>query len=250
MKNLYTYLLEARAVVGALPFSLDEFETFISKAIIDCEYDDAEIWSIIKEKFETKYPSKLWKFFTSLCEQYLELQNVSIAEFYASFENIPLARIESVLGAGSNGVALRIGKGKVLKLFYGDHIKRCDEPFIKYCYKVDSTVFPKVYKIGKNWCVMELLQTHTDKCKLYIDTLDKSTVNGKTLFSLLIDKKYKFDKINIEEFTDIQKEVFDWCHQVAQEMKDINSSYISFPGDLVLNNIGERANGEIVFFDV
>lgn len=83
-----------------------------------------------------------------------------------------------------------------------------------------------------------------------MDTLDKSTVNGKTLFSLLIDKKYKFDKINIEEFTDIQKEVFDWCHQVAQEMKDINSSYISFPGDLVLNNIGERANGEIVFFDI
>lgn len=250
MEKLYKYLLEARNVIGALPFTLEEFEIFMTKSIIDAEYDDAEIWNVVKEKFTSKYPIKLWRIFTSFCEQYLELQDTSISDFYKSFKNIPIERIERILGAGSNGIALKIGHNKVMKIFYGDHIKRCDEPFIKYCYQHTSTVFPKVYKIGKNWCVMELLNTHTDKCRLYMDTLEDSNINGKSLLSILIDKKYKFDQIDISNFTDIQKEVFDWCRKINNEMKNINSSYISFPGDLVLNNIGERENGEIIFFDI
>lgn len=250
MKSLYIYLSEARNVIGILPFSLDEFEEFITKAIIDNEYNNAKIWEVIEKKFKTKFSNKLWSIFINLCEQYLELQNVSIAEFYKGFENIPITRIENVLGTGNNGVALKIGHNKVLKLFYGDHIKSCDEPFIKYCSRVNSSVFPKVYKIGKNWYTMELLKTHTSKCKLYMDTLDKSNINGKSLFDILTDNQYDFDKINTIKFTDIQKEVFNWCCQIAREMKEINSSYISFPGDLVLNNIGERDNGEIIFFDI
>lgn len=250
MKTLYSYILEAHEVVGDLPFSLEEFETFISKSIIDAEYDDAEIWQVMEEKITSKYSSKIWRVFVGLCEQYLELKNVSIVDFYKGFENIPLQRLETVLGAGSSGIALKIGKDKVMKLFYGDQIKQCDEPFFKYCYQHNSKVFPKVYKLGKNWCIMELLNTPTEKCKLYIDTLKKSKIGDKTLFSILIDKKYDFDKIKTSKFTDIQKEVFEWCRQVAQEMKDINSNYISFPGDLNLTNIGERKNGEIVFFDI
>lgn len=250
MKNLYSYILEARETIEVLPFSLEEFKTFMTDSIIDMGYDDAEIWDILKDKFIEKYPEKLWKVFTAICEMYLELHDVSIEEFYKGFENIPIKRVENVKGAGSNGVALQISDDKIVKIFYGESIKKCDEPFIKYCYKHDSTVFPKVYKIGKKWCIMELLDVYTDKCKLYMDTLDKSKVDGKSLFNYMMDNKYKFDEIDTSKFTDIQKEVFEWCKIVDMEMKNINSSYISFPGDLVLKNIGERKNGEIIFFDI
>lgn len=250
MKNLYSYILEARETIGVLPFSLEEFKTFMTDSIIDMGYDDAEIWDILKDKFIEKYPEKLWKVFTAICEMYLELHDVSIEEFYKGFENIPIKRVENVKGAGSNGVALQISDDKIVKIFYGESIKKCDEPFIKYCYKRDSTVFPKVYKIGKKWCIMELLDVYTDKCKLYMDTLDESKIDGKSLFNYMMDNKYKFDEIDTSKFTDTQKEVFEWCKMVDMEMKNINSSYISFPGDLVLKNIGERKNGEIIFFDI
>lgn len=250
MESLYNYILEARERVGSLPFSVQEFENFMQDAIIDANYDDSQYWDILKDKFCEKYPEKLWRVFTSICEKYLELKDTTIEEFYNSFANIPIDRINNVLGAGSNGVVLKIGVDKVLKLFYGDDIKKCDEPFIKWCYSNESNVFPKVYKIGKNWCTMELLSMHTGKCQLYINTLDKSNINGKSLFRILADNKYQFDKIDTSTFTDIQLEVFNWCKQVSKEMEDMNSRYIKFPGDLVINNIGERKDGKIIFFDV
>ena len=250
MEKLYVYILEARERVGELPFSVEEFEKFMQSAIIDADYDDSPYWDLLRIKFCEKYPEKIWRIFTSVCETYLSLEGVTMKEFYNSFTNIPLKRIDNVLGAGSNGVVLKIGDDKVLKLFYGDHIKKCDEPFIKWCHVNKSNVFPTVYKIGKNWCIMELLSTHTGKCQLYINTLDKSNINGKTLFRILSDNKYQFDKIDTSMFTDIQLEVFDWCKQVANGMKDMNSSYISFPGDLCINNIGERKDGKIIFFDI
>ena len=250
MKSLYLYVMEAREVVGKLPFSLEDFKSFMTTCIIDMAYDDADIWRDMRAQFEKVYPKSLWKTFTSMCECYFDLKNVSLDEFYKSFENIPIDRVKRVLGAGSNGVALKTANDKVIKIFYGDHIKSCDEPFIKYCYAHKSHVFPKVYKIGKNWCIMELLKTHTDKCRLYIDVLDKQKINGKTLMSLIMDKKYNFDEVDTSSFTDIQKEVFFWCKDVAEEMIAMNSKCIGFPGDLVLNNIGERDNGEIIFFDI
>ena len=80
-------------------------------------------------------------------------------------------------------------------------------------------------------------------------TLDDKS-KGKSLLARIIDKKYDFNAVDTSSFSDIEKEVFTWCKQVSAEMKDMNSTYISFPGDLVLNNIGERDNGEIIFFDI
>lgn len=249
MQTLYS-IFEARTGIGHLPFTLDEFKKFMNESIIGLKYDDVDVWEDMRKKFETKYPHYLWKVFTSLCESYLSLKNVSLEEFYSSFQNIPIDRVQRILGAGSNGVVLKMGNDKVIKLFYGDHIKTCDEPFLRYCLTHKSSVFPKVYKIGKNWCIMELLKPYTDKCKLYMKVLDHSNIEGKTLFLHMVDSNYNFDKIDISKFNDIQKEVFFWCKQIAEEMKNINSKYIYFPGDLVLNNIGERDNGEIIFFDV
>lgn len=37
---------------------------------------------------------------------------------------------------------------------------------------------------------------------------------------------------------------------ILEARKRANSRYIKFPRDLVINNIGERKDGKIIFFDI
>lgn len=247
MKTLYKYILESRKRLNELSFDIDLFTHFMEDAIIDMNYDDSKYWGLMKDNIIKNYGNKVWRWFYGWCESYLEIQNrTSIEEFYNSIKNTPLDRINRVIGAGSNGIVLTFND-RVIKIFYEDKIKSIDEPFIKYCYNRDSKVFPKVYKIGKNWCVMERLKTHTDKCILYMDIIDNCKIDGFDFISSIAKGKHIKSPSKLSEE---QLEVYEWCISVKKEMENINSKYISYPGDLVLNNIGERDNGDIVFFDV
>lgn len=246
MKTLLQYINEARATIGELPFEYELFEKFIQDAIIDAKYDDSEYWGAMKTKV-TGYHKDIWKWFYSWCESYLYMKDIPLLNFYNAMKQIPLDRFNRVLGAGSNGIVLDMDGDKVIKIFYGDTIKLIDKPFIEYCYKHNSKVFPKVYKIGKNWCIMEKLNVRTTKCHMYMDIMDNVYINNRSVIMYVCDnnKLPLFNKLSKNE-----KEVANWCFAVKKEMENINSKYIKYPGDLVLNNIGERDNGEIVFFDV
>lgn len=254
MKNLKSvlkeFINEDRKVIGKLPFDLDIFEKFIQDAILNYEYDDSPYWEEMRNIIYKEYDSKIWRWFYGFCESYNSLvsKGVSIEDFYNMMKQIPIDRFNRVLGAGSNGIVLDIpNNNKIIKIFYEDHININDEPFIKWCYKHNSNVFPKVYKIGKNWCIMEKLAMHTQKCKKYIDIIDNETFGGiRPITDIGNGKTVK----NIQNLSKEQLEVYNWLLQVKKEMSDINSKLITYPGDLNINNIGERKNGDIIFFDV
>lgn len=247
MKSLYTYITEERMRLKDIPFDLDLFKKFIQDAIIDFNYEDSEYWEPMKISIINKYNTKIWDIFRSYCESYLELQdNTSIEEFYNKFAQIPLDRFNRALGAGSNGVVLSF-HDKIIKIYYGNKIKNTDEPFYKWCLNNDSKVFPKIYKMGKNWCVMELLKTRTPKCIKYMNIIDNFPVKNFKIISDIAKGKTLEDT---SVLTKDQLEVYNWCLTVKKTMDEINNRYISYPGDLVLNNIGERENGDIVFFDI
>lgn len=245
MKRLSDYILEYRDTIGELPFDLELFNNFMQDAIIDSNYDDSPFWERMKSTVINTYGNKVWRWFYGYCEKYLEIMNqVDIRDFYDSLKQTPLNRLERVLGAGSNGIVIDQGD-RIMKIYYGEHIKNTDEPFIKWCYHNISKVFPKVYKVGKNWCTMEKLKTHTPKCKCYMDIIDG---NGPYNYINDISKGRRLKDTSI--LSQEQLEVYNWCWEVKNTMDLINSKCIKYPGDLVLNNIGERDNGEIVFFDV
>lgn len=249
MKNLLDYIIESRQYINTTPFDYDLFEKFMKEVIIDSNvndliYDDSPYYEEMKNLID----KKLWRWFISWCESYLEIMDkTSIREFYDRIKQIPLNRLNRVLGAGANGIVLDFGD-KVIKVFYGKEINKKDLPFIKYCLNKDSNVFPKVYKIGKNWCVMEKLELNTPKCMLYMDIIDNFEYNGFD-FIRSISKGKKLDStLNLSK---TQLEVYEWCLKVKQEMDKIKNRYVStYPGDLVINNIGERKNGDIIFFDI
>lgn len=118
---------------------------------------------------------------------------------------------------------------------------------LHWCSKHKSKVFPEVYKIGKNWCVMEKLELDTPKCQKYMYIIDYEDFDGLSPISDIAKGKTVSDK---SKLTDDQLEVYEWVLAIKAEMEKINSRHIQYPGDLVINNIGERPNGDVVFFDV
>lgn len=245
MKSLVEYILEERQTINKLPFSLDLFTKFINDAIVKEKYDESEYWNKIKDIVINSFGNNVWKWFYKWCEKYTEYKdNITIEEFYNSLCNIPTDRIKRVLGSGSNAIVID-QKDRIMKIYYGPKIKGTDEPFYRWCHENESKVFPKVYKIGKNWCTLEKLKINTPKCKLYMDIIDG---NGPYNYISDINKGRKLK--DTTKLSKDQLEVYNWCWEIKETMDKINSKYISYPGDLVINNIGERDNGEIVFFDV
>lgn len=250
MKSLISYIKESRLRIGRLPFSFEDFKEFITKCILDNEFDDAPIWNKIKNSIIQSYNEMTWNMFKGWCESVYEFHGgrnskISLEQLYDELSQIPLDRVTRGLGAGSNGVVWEIDKDKVIKLFYGDHIKQQDKIFIDYCYKHPSKVFPRIYKIGDNWVVMEKLKTFTPKLKKWFEYIDDKKFGGKTIYQWVNEKG-----VDINIFDDFGKDVYNWCIECKEEMKNIKSSYVSWPGDLFIKNCGERDNGEIVFFDV
>lgn len=243
MRKLKKYLLEARLTIGELQFNKDLFINFIKNAIIKAEYEDSIYWDEMKSIIENKNPN-IWKIFYTWCESILELQ-ITPEEFYEKIKRIPLDRLNRIIGSGSNGVVLDAGD-KVVKLYYSNHIKNCDKPFYEWCSKHKSKVFPKVYRIGKNWVVMEKLEIGTPKLRKFYHMIDHSYVDGISLYDWISSDK----PIDRSNFTKEELEVVEWGKLCKEEMNNIKSPYIKWPGDLSLNNIGERNNGDIIFFDI
>ena len=244
MKN---FLFESRESLD-IKVTFNMFKRFMLDSIIEGNYDDSPIWNEMRHMVTELYGANIWNWFKNWCEGYLTIKNeVSLEEFYNRLKTIPLDRFNRVLGAGSNAIVLDVNDKKVIKLFYKNRIKSIDEPFIKYCLRRRSKVFPYVYNIGRNWYVTEKLKLNTPKCKKYMDIIDNHTFDGVDPISGIAKGQTVKNLLNL---TNDEREVYEWCRQVKQEMDNINCDFISYPGDLVLNNIGERPNGDIVFFDV
>lgn len=242
MKTLEQYILEERQVIGLLPFDVKLFTNFINDAIIDANYDDSEYWDYMKDIIERHYLNT-WNIFYSWCESIMEL-NITPEEFYEKLKLIPLDRINRVLGAGSNGIVLDMGD-RVIKIYYSKSIKKIDKPFYDWCKTHNSKVFPKVYKMGRNWITMEKLNVNTKRVKDFYNMIDNSIIDGKSIYNWV-----KESNIDRSKFSKKELEVLDWCITCKNEMCEIKSASIEWPGDLRLSNIGERKNGEIVFFDI
>ena len=243
MKTLYDCLLETRETVKMhIPFDL--FDSFMRDAIIDMNYDDSEWWKPMRELVTDLYGAKVWRWFYGFCESYLQVKSeMSIEQFYDNIKRVPLDRFERVIGAGSEGIVLDVNDDKVIKISYSKTFGKTEAKFYEYCSKHKSNVFPVIYKLGKNWCVMEKLEPHTKKCNDYIKTIEDRTTGFRFISDIC-----KGILPDTSTFSDIQKEVYDWCIAVKTEMEDNKIS--EYPGDLGINNIGERSNGDIVFFDI
>ena len=259
MKSLSNYLInESGPVIGELPFTLDLFGQFMEECIIKGAYESSPIWQKMEQLVTNKYDKHIWDCFRGWCESYF-MSKTDLKTFYENFKLIPISRLSKLLGSGSNGIVLDMGS-RCLKLFYGNKIPSDDKKFYKYIMKNPHPNFPKIYRMGTNWVVMEKLLMYTDLCKEYSKLFDVDVqyieyglkrkqkaklykIAGR-IATTKLDKH--LPKIFIDD--DIVEKVLHWCIDCAQIFKEIDYYW---PGDLALKNIGERPDThEVVYFDI
>lgn len=247
MKSLFDFISEARETVGKLPFSLDDFKQFLA-AVADYD-DESAIYKQFEEIVTSTYGKKVWNGFKGWCEgsQY----NSEASDLYDILCKLPKNRLERILGAGSFGAAVELSNGMVCKVYHKNTpMEKTERKFFEYCAKHGTEKgcpFPRVIRLGSNFVVMEKLKTDTAKCKMYDKYLgfNGEDVDGKTVEQHA--KDYIKNKVQPNLDGDA-KECFEWAVSALTHLKKA-VGWDAF-SDMRLANIGERADGTIVWFDI
>lgn len=272
MKSLHCTILdifETRERLGRLPMTDDEIAEL---AEVCAEFaEDNEIYKKAEKLVTSEYGEGVW----SVLKGWLEHAyfNGSTEQIIQTLRTTPLDRLSRMIGAGSYGAVLEYDKDKVIKWFHGrSGIDADDNKFYNECKKKGGkgSPLPKIYKIGRNYVVMEKLLTLTPKCREYAKIFDDQKYDvssGRWWMSNIINHKYagdryrRYDHLSKEEaerdFMDLEMiassdrkvaEVFEWYMKMHDILVEIE---IGFPSDIRLMNIGERpGTHEIVAFDI
>lgn len=245
MKPLHLYIIENR--VETLPFTREEFKRYCP----DSWDDDNEFVKEIDERVRKQYGYNAWKTFNGWVEGSQYGSDLDV--LYDILCNVPLKRLDKMLGAGSNGIVIDCGD-RIIKWFHKNTpMTDEDDSFYEYCIEhPKSRVFPVVYKLGKNYVVMEKLQTGTPRCKLFDRYLGyngtKVEVNGvkDSLDNWIYKNDPEVEKVLKKDFKIWT--IYEWGKEALRCLKEA-TGWDAF-SDLRLANLGERKNGEIVWFDI
>ena len=267
MKNLLAYIEEARETIGKLPFTLDDFEAFL--VANDDADDESEAFQKVEQAVRDAYGEKVWRGFCGWCEGTHYQTDAKV--MYDILSNMPKNRLEKILGAGSFGAAIELSNGAVCKIFHKNTpMEAHDRTFYEWCMKHSSNVFPKVYKLGKNYVVMEKLDVATEKCKVYSTIIDpwkaadrailkdkmataNIPVKSGPLFAFIDWAKGDKKVANLPDFVKTLDgsalEVANWAMQCVTELKEMGIVNKNI-GDMKPANLGERKDGSIIWFDL
>ena len=246
MKSLKKYLLEARELVGTLPFTLDEFLAYLQEAGNILSKGPA--YTKMEQIITDKYGEKVWGSFRGWT--FRTLYTSDPEKVYATMSKMPVERLGRLLGAGAHGVGLLM-KDKVIKWLHPeDEFTPDEESFYEYCLKARSKYFPRVYRFTDKYVVMEKVELKTNKCKEWIRCANIS-VGGTKLYSLaesVASGSLSLSKAEkqIKALGETEHEFFEWYIGAMKESH--NNGF--YPEDFTIGNIGERSNGEVVWFDI
>jgi hypothetical protein len=154
-----------------------------------------------------------------------EITRKKLIPVFEKVKRIPIKYIKKSIGSGCFGMVLPHGKNKIKKIFYKP-MNKFERKFYLFCKTGRSNVFPKVYKITEHYIIMEKLTPNTLDVQDFVDYL---------LSPELFKKNQDFDEIKI------------WGDEVKRELKFLFG--IDGYGDLRPDNVGERPNGDIIYFD-
>ena len=254
MKSLINYIYES--AIGNLGITYDDFIGYINNQDpyangADRQYKD-RIQAILKKRFGKNHYSILRiidevidAFILDLNKMDVEPDEVLFRLLYDKICNTPTTKIDKYKGAGAEAVVFDLGN-KIIKCFYKGHIPADKLAFYKFCELGKYEVFPKVLRIGKGYVVLEKLNVGTKKCQEITSTLWKD-IKGKMFYYRIQDNDLDV------KLTPKQKAIVSWMEQIRLALADLRNedpSTLRDFGDLHNQNLGEREDGTIVYFDI
>ena len=205
------------------------------------------MYTILQKRLMKKYGKKDgWNYFKLLIG-YIEgyFYGSTADQLYDDLLNLPLKRLESMLGAGSYGTALDLGGGRVMKWFHkntlAERSHKVTMRFFNWCLKNNHPYFPKVYKVTEKYVVMEKLAMEPKKKIEKYNTFIKNVVDYRDVIAFVKGEGMK------PKFHYTYNECWDWHVSVCKAMMAMG---IDYPSDLHTGNLGIRpGTGEVVYFD-
>ena len=253
MKNLYNYILESKKI-KELNIDFDFFKLFIDEWVlseIGFNYNKQselakQVYDKIIDKLQfctidTKAGIKaLYNFCSDFIDKLFEVGVNDISDeiirlLLMKIEDMPFNKIGKLIGVGEEGIVIEL-KDKVIKCFFGDKIKKDKLDFYKACKSGKYEVFPKVYRIGKGYVVMEKLKMYTPKCDLYQGIIDR-------IYWDVYDEYY-----NLDDYNEKEQEVIQWLEDIKKAISE--TTIYADMGDLSEKNFGENNEGKIIYFDI
>ena len=242
MTPLYEYILET--AIGNLGITFDEFYDFVQgKGTVG-------VVKSIQKRFGSKKGYKyvdllddhISNFISDLQKMNVEADELMIRFLYDQLCNIPSSKFDKLISFGEDGIAYGVND-KVIKCFKRGNIPAHLLKFYELCKTDKYDVLPRVYRIGKGYVVMERLSVRTKKCVDIIHTLHKDA-GDDTLYHLIQDNKLEGVKLNRK-----QQEAVDFMRDIRKPLDELGYEPKDY-GDLHSDNLGERADGTIVYFDI
>ncbi len=212
-----------------------------------CTFDNEHfVYNFIKKLFPHNYISISYAFRNYLTISYYSRLNKKCCKDKRFFDiyvfnnimNFKYHYLHDIVGCGGNGFVIK-RNNYIIKILFSDitNFTRC---FIEKCNK-DNPWFPIVYHYTNRVICEELLTLYTDKCKRYDKILNVEDPNSYYI-KLNNNRKLYLDK----RFSKQNKEILKWGSNIFNS--GIRENYDNIY-DILLDNIGERNNGEIVLFD-
>lgn len=247
MKSLSEYIIEK--AIGNIGISFEEF-----KDIVNSGKGTKPIWQKFGDAFGDTWDVKYKVFLEYLDKMLIQMDDMgvelddNILKFiYNKFCSTPESLVKKLIGRGMNASVYELGD-KVIKIFFNGRVRSDNKRFYEYSQKSNFKYFPKIYRLGKGYAIMEKLKLNTPKIQKYFSIIDKEVpteYNTTTYYQLLQDGELDWNKLTKEE-----SEVMHWLEDCGKELwKNKILSRGDF-GDLCINNVGERADGTIVYFDI
>lgn len=226
MNPLSQYIYESLQ----LPFSLSDLQSFHYEVVEDIYEDEYEK---MKALIGQSYGLPFFHAMVNLCYKH------SPQELYKILSHLNLRSVKRVLGAGSSGIVIDFGK-EVCKVLVNEYSKD-DAKFFKACHENTYKTLPRVSCIKGPLVFMEKLKTGN-----------------------LVDFRNKVQAIEKDAVSkwhsggEPRGEVEEWIFTLLNELRSMDEAYGTpftknnklIPGDFKAANLGERPNGEIVFFDI
>ena len=240
-----------------LPMSKPEFSEFLRLEIT--KKSDTQEYRVFSERCKKFYGSpksfiKIGKGVLSMWGRDHGVNIFTIPEGSKTWEKgidftwkkiseLPRGYFTDALGAGSFGVVLPKGLGRVEKINYQSLLPE-EIKFYQALLKDPLPVFPRIYSLGKDRVVMERIETDTPRVKVLRGYISKYIERVTT--GLLPIPQPKWKAILHDLGSD---------HWFTRFLRDIETGLEKIfgrktVGDLSPGNVGERTKtGELVYFD-
>ena len=162
---------------------------------------------------------------------------------YNKVNKLPKRYLTKLIDNGYSGIIFNYPGNKIEKISFLGFTKR-EYDFYNYLLYNPIKVFPKIYDLENDQVIMEKLDVESPKIKECKEYISKYIIK-KDLSNGFRDKKPNWDLMNKE----LDKN--NWFYKFLKEVEEgiYKIFKIKSIGDFHSGNIGERKNGDLVYFD-